>query len=90
MNDSSEECNVVEVGRAKLPSMRRPTEFRRLLDLQAVEQHRDVFCAGYDDCLDEALDRRWANWSCEACRLFRPLHRAPRVRHEAESEPEAQ
>ena len=28
---------------------------------------RNVFCAQYGDCLDNALERRWRGFSCAAC-----------------------
>ena len=35
-----------------------------------VEFHRNLFCAHYDDCLDEAVKRGWNSFSCSRCPLF--------------------
>lgn len=35
-----------------------------------VESHRNLFCAHYDDCLDEAVKRGWNSFSCSRCPLF--------------------
>jgi hypothetical protein len=34
---------------------------------QYVRLHRSVFCVLYDDCLDEAISRKWDSFSCEKC-----------------------
>jgi hypothetical protein len=35
-----------------------------------VENHRNLFCAHYDDCLDEAVKRGWNSFTCVRCSLF--------------------
>lgn len=35
-----------------------------------VESHRNLFCAHYDDCLDEAVKRGWNSFTCTRCPLF--------------------
>lgn len=35
-----------------------------------VENHRNLFCAHYDDCLDEAVKRGWNSFTCVRCPLF--------------------
>lgn len=35
-----------------------------------VEFHRNLFCAHYDDCLDEAVKRGWNSFSCSRCPLY--------------------
>jgi hypothetical protein len=35
-----------------------------------VESHRNLFCAHYDDCLDEAVKRGWNSFTCVRCPLF--------------------
>lgn len=35
-----------------------------------VEFHRNLFCAHYDDCLDEAVKRGWNSFSCSRCPFF--------------------
>ena len=69
-----------------------PTGLAVLLEPETVERHRNVLCAEYDQCLDEALRQRWLSWSCEHCPMFAQdrLSQAMRVGHEAASRPEAQ
>ncbi len=33
--------------------------------------HRNVFCPHYDGCLDVAVKRGWADFTCTRCELFR-------------------
>jgi hypothetical protein len=47
-----------------------PTERRKLVEPEAVAQHRSLFCTRYDDCLEHATDCAWHSWSCERCSLF--------------------
>lgn len=37
---------------------------------RGVEGHRNLFCAHYDNCLDEAVKRSWNSWTCVRCQLF--------------------
>lgn len=37
------------------------------LSQEAVDEHRDIDCRHYDDCLDRAVRERWSSWSCAAC-----------------------
>lgn len=32
--------------------------------------NRRVFCQYYGDCLDHAIEKRWAGFSCEECKSF--------------------
>lgn len=34
---------------------------------------RRVMCAGYGQCLDEAIRRNWGGFSCRRCLAFEPL-----------------
>lgn len=38
-------------------------------DLSEKEQeiHRFVFCFFYEECLEEAVSKRWGWWSCRDC-----------------------
>ena len=47
-----------------------PTELIRLVDPEAVAQHRSLFCTQYDDCLEHAAACGWQSWSCERCPLY--------------------
>jgi len=69
-----------------------PTGLAVLLEPETVEGHRNVLCAEYDQCLDEALTQRWLSWSCEHCPMLAQdqLSQAVRASHEAVSRPEAQ
>jgi hypothetical protein len=44
-----------------------------------VEEIRNLYCAGYDACLDEALRLGWSSWTCVGCERFA----APAVRRRA-------
>ncbi len=37
---------------------------------RGVEGHRNLFCAHYDSCLDEAVKKCWNSWTCTRCPLF--------------------
>jgi len=53
------------------PRVEGPTELRSVLKPDApVECHRNLDCTRYDDCLDEAVRRGWASWSCARCPLI--------------------
>ncbi len=53
-----------------------PTELAAPINPEAaggkggVEGHRNLFCAHYDDCLDEAVKRGWNSFTCLRCPLF--------------------
>jgi len=34
-----------------------------------IDGQRSLFCAHYDDCLDEAVKQGWGSWGCAACGL---------------------
>ena len=36
---------------------------------RGVEGHRNLFCAHYDGCLDEAVKKGWNSWTCARCSL---------------------
>lgn len=38
---------------------------------QSVESHRNLFCANYDGCLDEAVKRGWNSFTCVRCALYK-------------------
>ena len=48
-----------------------PAELLSLVKPGEVEQHRSLFCAVYDECLDLATRRGWRSWTCQYCDLFR-------------------
>lgn len=43
-----------------------------------VEQHRNLNCGHYDNCLDEAVRRGWQSFSCMKCSLM-PIAGAPQM-----------
>jgi hypothetical protein len=47
-----------------------PESLRALLHRRQVAANRDVFCARYERCLDEALEKRWVSWTCAHCVQF--------------------
>lgn len=47
-----------------------PTELMRLIDPEAVTEHRSLFCPRYDECLEHAAECGWQSWSCEQCPLY--------------------
>lgn len=50
-----------------------PLRLNRPLKPWTVEQHRSFGCAQYESCLDLAIRRGWASWSCSTC----PMRRTP-------------
>lgn len=48
-----------------------PAELKTLLKVDAlIEEHRNLFCPSYDDCLDQAVEQAWTSWTCARCPLF--------------------
>jgi hypothetical protein len=53
-----------------------PTELPQSINPEAgprragVESHRNLNCAHYDNCLDEAVRRGWQSFSCMKCSLY--------------------
>lgn len=48
-----------------------PAELKTLLRADSlIEEHRNLFCPTYDDCLDQAIERGWASWTCAQCPIF--------------------
>ncbi len=47
---------------------------------RAVEEHRNLYCAHYDRCLNEAVRAGWPGWSCTHCTLFADRSRDPQAR----------
>lgn len=47
-----------------------PTRLERLVELEAVDAQRDVFCHEYERCLDAAIEQDWTSWTCEGCLRF--------------------
>lgn len=37
---------------------------------QSVEAHRNLFCAHYDGCLDNAVKSGWNSFSCTRCAFY--------------------
>jgi hypothetical protein len=52
-----------------------PTPSKNVLNPSRVE--RKVMCAGYQNCLDETIKRKWDGFSCRSCKAFRPLQFEP-------------
>ena len=38
--------------------------------LEPGEDHRNLFCAHSDDCLNLAVERGWEGWTCARCPLL--------------------
>jgi hypothetical protein len=47
-----------------------PIELVKLVEPDAVAQHRSLFCTYYDECLDRAAESGWRSWSCERCPIY--------------------
>lgn len=58
-----------------------PTERLRLIPHEEVDLHRNLACARYEGCLDEAYQRAWRSWSCQRCARFAPRRRPALLRH---------
>jgi len=49
---------------------------RRTMPIQCAaitkssQVNRRVFCLHYGDCLDHAIEKRWAGFSCEKCESY--------------------
>lgn len=56
-----------------------PQEIVRCYDGSVMTRHpeghgeRKVYCSRYDDCLGEAMRRRWRGFGCEACGVDDPI-----------------
>lgn len=62
---------MIAIPEPALPAVEGPTELRAALKPDApVEVHRNLECPRYDDCLDVAVARGWASWSCARCPLL--------------------
>ncbi len=62
----------------------RPTELKVPIGPdRRIEEHRNLFCAQYDGCLDEAVKQGWNGWTCAQCNLF-AVAPAPRLADYAE------
>jgi hypothetical protein len=61
-----------------------PTELPQSINPEAgpkrlgVEQHRNLNCNHYDNCLDEAVRRGWQSFTCIKCPLY-AIPAAPQV-----------
>lgn len=42
---------------------------------EGLETRRKVFCAHYEKCLDEAIEKDWPGFLCSACQAFVPAKR---------------
>ncbi|HEY7725314.1 MAG TPA: hypothetical protein VH880_08265 [Anaeromyxobacteraceae bacterium] len=57
-----------------------PSELKQAIKLESrIEEQRSLFCARYDGCLDEAVEKGWTSWSCARCPLFASAGAAPRA-----------
>ena len=59
-------------------STRAPRRLGALVKHEEVALHRNLLCAGYDACLDDALRHGWPSWTCRRCARF-GLQRAARA-----------
>lgn len=47
-----------------------PVELQGSLDdTSAIEDHRNLFCFHYEDCLTVAVRQDWRGWTCSRCPL---------------------
>ena len=51
-------------------STRAPRRLGALVKHEEVALHRNLLCAAYDACLDEALIHGWPSWTCRRCSRF--------------------
>ena len=54
-----------------MPNFACPTKVRAVANPSRVD--RNVMCAGYNRCLDEAINNRWAGFSCRKCHAFKRI-----------------
>ena len=53
-----------------------PTDLPQTINPEAgpkragVETHRNLNCAHYDNCLDEAVKKGWQSFTCAKCPLY--------------------
>jgi hypothetical protein len=48
-----------------------PVELKALIKVESrIEEQRSLYCERYDACLDEAVERGWASWTCARCPRF--------------------
>lgn len=48
-----------------------PEELKALIRPEGrIEAERSLYCQRYGPCLDEAVRRGWASWTCAGCPLF--------------------
>ena len=59
-------------------STRAPRRLGALVKHEEVALHRNLLCAEYDGCLDDALRYAWPSWTCRRCARF-SLQRAARA-----------
>ena len=52
------------------PNPTNPARLNRLIELDAVDTQRHVFCDLYERCLDSAIEEGWPSWTCKSCRRF--------------------
>lgn len=38
--------------------------------VEEVTEHRFFECANYDECLDVAVRKKWANFTCQECPIW--------------------
>jgi hypothetical protein len=50
----------------------------RILELNAVSEHRREDCQHYEACLEEASALLWPSFSCCGCKLFEAREDPPR------------
>ncbi|MCX7858213.1 MAG: hypothetical protein N2513_09620 [Deltaproteobacteria bacterium] len=47
-----------------------PKKLNQALTLKEVDLHRNLECPSYDNCLEKAVLKNWASFSCEDCEHF--------------------
>lgn len=52
---------------------RNPVQYRRILDPEKAPSVRRLFCRFYDDCLEEASEKKWNGFSCKSCHGYETL-----------------
>jgi hypothetical protein len=48
-----------------------PEELKALIKMESrVETQRSLYCDRYGSCLDQAVQKGWASWTCARCPMF--------------------
>ncbi len=62
--------NGARGGRVFGAAMFKPAPCTLQFTVEDVDQHRFLDCDNYDECLDVAVKKKWANFTCEECPVW--------------------